>query len=113
MLERIVKRLRKDETTTHPSDAAKARDAVLGDILKVGKELHGLAERRNHLMHGFWTTFHPPVGGETVGSYYDRYRDKPIMVGTLPTLTDKAAKLSSDLWQTRDRLEQIRQGLFP
>ena len=115
MLERIIKRLRKDEANADPkpSDAATAHDAVLEQILQACKKLHGLAEDRNHLMHGFWSSFHPPRSGETVGSYYDKRRDDPIMVSKLPGLTDKAALISSQLDHAWHRLEQIRQGLVP
>jgi hypothetical protein len=64
-------------------------------------------------MYGFWGHFHPPRGGETVGSHYDRYRDNPIMVGTLSSLTDKGARLGSQLHHAQLQLEQIRQGLSP
>jgi hypothetical protein len=115
MLERIVGRIRKDEAIAnpYPSEVAKARDATLKQIADTCKKLHGLAERRNHLMHGFWGHFHPPRGGETVGSHYDRYRDNPIMVGTLSRLTDKGARLGSQLHHAQLQLEQIRQGLSP
>jgi len=43
----------------------------------------------------------------------DHRDDNPIMVGTLSSLTDKGARLGSQLHHAQLQLEQIRQGLSP
>ncbi|MCX7362897.1 MAG: hypothetical protein NTV97_13710 [Alphaproteobacteria bacterium] len=66
-------------------------------IVALCEEMGGLLEDRNHLMHGLWAIHWADNGDTEAASDFNKRRDQPIFASRLPTLTDKAARFSSEL----------------
>jgi hypothetical protein len=116
MLRKVAKQEIKDNAEAAKTDTGvAARNASLQKVADLCRDMGGLIECRNHLMHGLWA-IHWPDDGETEAASHFAKNPKPIMATKVAALTDQAATFSSELglaWRALTPHDFLAQAPLP